>query len=183
MSASVVLVVFATQSGSTAGIAEAIACELRDAGFAVECRPASEIDDLAPYGALVLGSGVYVRSRSSDGGGFLARHAAWVAARPVWLFCSGPIGRGPAHDAGVSVEGAVMDVARTIGARGAAAFGEPGVAEDSGVDAIGRPIDLPRVRSWAHEIAAELGWTPVAAASQRVLEGRTPANFARPARL
>jgi menaquinone-dependent protoporphyrinogen oxidase len=165
MSPSVVLVVFATQNGSTAGIAEAIACELRAAGFAVECRPASEIDDLAPYRALVLGSGVYVRSRSSDGGGFLARHAGWVAAHPVWLFCSGPIGRGPAHDAGVRIEGTVVDVARTIGARGAAAFGAPGVADDSGLDAIGGPIDLPRVRAWAHEIATELGRTPVAAAS------------------
>jgi menaquinone-dependent protoporphyrinogen oxidase len=165
MSAPVVLVVFAAQSGSTAGIAEAIACELRDAGFAVECRPASEVEDLAPYGALVLGSGVYVRRRASDGGGFLARHAAWVAARPVWLFCSGPIGRGPAHDAGVPAECTVMDVARAIGARGAAAFGSPGVPADDGVGVIGRPIDLPRVRSWAHEIAAELGRTRVAAAS------------------
>ena len=165
MSAPIVLVAFATQSGSTAGIAEAIACELRDAGFEVECRPASEVDDLSPYGALVLGSGVYVRSRSADGGGFLTRHAGWAAGRPVWLFCSGPIGRGPAHDAGVPVDCTVMDVARAIGARGAAAFGAPGVMSDSGVSVIGRPIDLPRVRSWAHEIAAELGRTPVAAAS------------------
>lgn len=165
MSAPIVLVVFATQSGSTAGIAEAIACELRDAGFTVDCRPASEVDDLAPYSALVLGSGVYVRSRSSDGGGFLARHAAWVAARPVWLFCSGPIGRGQAYDAGVPRECTVMDVARAIGARGAAAFGSPGVPADNGVGAIGTPIDLPRVRSWAHEIAAELGQNAMAAAS------------------
>ncbi len=165
MSAPIVLVAFATQSGSTAGIAEAIACELRAAGHAVECRPASEIDDLAPFSALVLGSGVYIRSRASDGGGFLARHADWVTTRPVWLFCSGPLGRGAAHDAGVPVDSAVMDVARRIGARGAAAFGSPGVAADSAADDIGRPIDLPRVRSWAHEIAEELVRAHLAAAS------------------
>jgi menaquinone-dependent protoporphyrinogen oxidase len=165
MSAPIVLVAFASQSGSTAGIAEVIALELREAGFAVECRPVSEIDDLGGYVALVLGSGVFVRGRRSDGGGFLAHHAAWVASRPVWLFCSGPIGRGPANEVGDHVESTVMDVARSIGARGAAAFGSTGIGADAGVDAIGMPLDLPRVRAWAHEIAAELGSMPMAAAS------------------
>ena len=44
--------------------------------------------------AVILGSGVFVPGRRSDGGGFLARHEASLAARPVWLFCAGPIGRG-----------------------------------------------------------------------------------------
>jgi menaquinone-dependent protoporphyrinogen oxidase len=160
-----VLVAFATQRGSTAGIADAIARELQLAGFAVDCRPASEIDDLEPYAALVLGSGVYVRSRSSDGGGFLARHADWVASRPVWLYCCGPIGRGPANDAGAPADSTVAAVAHAVGARGAAAFGSPGVAPDTDVAHMERPIDLPQVRAWAHEIAAELARTRIAAAS------------------
>ena len=55
-------------------------------------RPTST--DVTPYAAVILGSGMFVPSRRSDGGGFLARHAAVLAARPVWLFCAGPIGRG-----------------------------------------------------------------------------------------
>ena len=163
MRARPVLVAFASQTGSTARIAEAIAGELREAGVAVECRPASEVESLRPYAALVLGSGVFLRQRASDGGGFLAHHAGCVLERPVWLFCSGPIGRGRPPDAGAAAgpteECPVMAVARTIHARGAAAFGSDsldGAAE--GFD----PVDLRRVRAWARGIAAALLEMPIA---------------------
>jgi menaquinone-dependent protoporphyrinogen oxidase len=161
MRAPTVLVAFAAQSGSTAGIAELIAAELRLAGLAVECRPAAEVVDLAPYDALVLGSGVFLRSRGSDGGGFLARHASSIAGMPVWLFCAGPIGRGQQLDAGVPVECPVMDVARIIGARGAAAFGAGSLPADE----IGVPFDVRRAREWAREIAAALRGQPAIAAA------------------
>jgi len=51
-----------------------------------------DVDDLAAYAAIVLGSGVYVGSWRDDAKWFVARHGAQVTARPVWLFSTGPIG-------------------------------------------------------------------------------------------
>ena len=155
-----VLVAFASQNGSTAGIAEAIVTELRRAGFAADCRPAASITDLAPYGAVILGSGVFLARRPTDGGGFVARHADALARRAVWLYSSGPIGAPDAVPEGepVEFETPVARVGRAIGARGSAAFGTARLqvaANDGGVP-IGDWDDLERVREWAASIAAEL---------------------------
>jgi menaquinone-dependent protoporphyrinogen oxidase len=154
MRAPVVLVAYASETGSTARIAEEIAKELRVAGLGVACRLAAEVDALDPYDALVLGSGVYLRSRNADGGGFLLRHAEAVAARPVWLYCSGPIGRGRGGAASTESVCTVIDVAHAIGARGAAAFGSLGV--DGLEHDLAEPVDMHRVREWAREIAADV---------------------------
>ncbi len=151
-----VLVAYASQSGSTAGIAEVIASEIRRAGLSVDCRPASEVDDLAAYTAVVLGSGVFLAHRGSDGGGFLPRHAAALGTRRVWLFTAGPIGRGRTHDGVIAGDGAVMDVARRIGARGAATFGALDPRADPDPLERLQPVDLVRVRGWARSIADEL---------------------------
>jgi menaquinone-dependent protoporphyrinogen oxidase len=150
-----VLVAFASQSGSTAGIASAIAEVLRQAGLSVDCRPAGEVTDVAPYGAVILGSGVYVRRSASDGGGFLARHRAALATRRVWLFGAGPIGRGqggPASAVGTD-DCSVTVVASAVGARGAAVFGPIGLADDPGPPGL---VERQRVSEWAAGIASEL---------------------------
>jgi menaquinone-dependent protoporphyrinogen oxidase len=153
-----VLVAFSSQEGSTAGIAEVIAAELLRGGLVVECRQACAVTDLAPYSAVVLGSGVFVPSRRSDGGGFLARHSADLAERPVWLFCAGPIGRGrsPAGVAAAPSDCSVMAVAQAVGARGAAVFGPVGLPPGSDpLESLG-PVDVVPVRAWATEIASDL---------------------------
>lgn len=158
MSADRVLVAFSNQTGSTAGIAEAITAVLLREGLTVECRQARDVIDVSPYQAVILGSGVFVPSRRSDGGGFLSRHADALAARPVWLFCAGPIGDGRRSTESVPVpaECSVMAVAEAVGARGAAIFGPVGIP--AGTDLMERlvPVDLPAVRTWAAAIAAEL---------------------------
>ena len=77
----------------------------------------------------MLGSGVFVPSRRSDGNGFLARHEAHLGGRSVWLFTAGPIGRTP--DPSDSGDSAVVAVARAIGARGTAVFGPAGAADEA----------------------------------------------------
>ncbi len=155
-----VLVAFANQAGSTAGIAGVIAAVLVRSGLDVDCRVAREVTDVTPYRAVILGSGVFVTRRRSDGGGFLARHGAALATRPVWLFCAGPIGRGRCVTGTTADEAddcSVVAVARDVGARGAAVFGPIGVtAQLDAMDRLG-PVNLQRVRAWAAEIAADLG--------------------------
>lgn len=181
-----VLVAFANRVGSTAGIATTITGVLRRAGFTVDCSLASEVTDLAPYAAVVLGSGVFVPRRRSDGGGFLARHEADLAGRPLWLFCAGPIGRGrcPAGpDGGRTDACSVIAVAEAVGARGAAMFGPTELAADADpIEQLG-PVNVQRVRAWAVSIAEQLrSGTPVTppvaepsqATSTEPADGRPP---------
>ncbi len=159
MSALHVLVAFASRSGSTAGIADEIANVLRGAGLEVDSRPAGDVADVTPYDALVLGSGVFLPHRGSDGGGFLVRHGPALETRAMWLFSAGPIGQGrAANDAGPVGDGAcsVAEVARSVGARGCAEFGTP--VPEPGADPVAElaPVDVARVRAWACAIAAEL---------------------------
>jgi hypothetical protein len=172
-----ILVAFANQAGSTAGIAGVVAATLRRAGFAADCRLASEVDDLGPYAAVIIGSGVFVPSRRSDGGGFLTRHAGALASRRVWLFSAGPIGRGRCHGASGEDEEdcTVTAVARAINARGAAVFGPIGLPADADpMESMG-PLNHERVRTWATEIAADLR-----EASVPVAGGRTQMLRCRP---
>jgi menaquinone-dependent protoporphyrinogen oxidase len=151
-----VLVAFASPHGTTADIAAAIAGSLRDAGLVVDCCPAASIADLSQYEAVILGSSLFLSRRLVDGQGFLQRHAELLRDRPVWLFLAGPIGRRACH--GEGRESALAMVARSIGARGTAAFA---TSLDLGA-ATGRPAtrldwrDTERVRAWAEWIARDL---------------------------
>jgi menaquinone-dependent protoporphyrinogen oxidase len=153
-----VLVAFSSRSGSTAGTAEAIEDVLRSAGFAVDCRPKQEVTDVTPYRAIVLGSGMFVASRASDGGGFIARHAEALHGRDVWLFSTGPIGGRTGRNGSAAVdEASVVTVGRAIGARGVATFGSIGMPDGDDPVALLMPADLREVRSWASTIVADLG--------------------------
>jgi len=153
-----VLVAFSSRSGSTAGAAEEIAAVLRTAGFVVDCRPKEEVADVTPYRAVVLGSGMFVTSRASDGGGFLERHCGALHGRDIWLFSSGPLGGRTGRGADSTAnESAVVTVARSIGARGVAAFGSFGMPGGSDPVASLVPADRHQIRSWAADIAAFLG--------------------------
>jgi menaquinone-dependent protoporphyrinogen oxidase len=160
MSADRVLVAFASQNGSTAGVAETIANELRAGGFAVDCRPVAAVTDVEPYSAVVLGSGVFLARRRSDGGGFIARHLDALGRRAVWLFSAGPIAGSDTATPGDPLcdESPVVRVAYAIGARGAATFGTARlrVAAHDGGRPRGDWSDLERVRIWARSISAEL---------------------------
>ncbi len=184
MSALRVLVAFASRSGSTAGIAVSIARGLTDAGLGVDCRPAGDVADVTPYDGVVLGSGVFLPRRGSDGGGFLVRHGPVLRTRAVWLFCAGPIGRG--HEGGGAGPPAIGDcsvaeVARSIGARGFAEFGTP--VPDPEADPVAglAPVDGASVRAWAREIARDLAGDVVTSSPDRKAEERSvgPRRFER----
>jgi menaquinone-dependent protoporphyrinogen oxidase len=91
-----VLVSVASRHGSTKEIGEAIAEVLRESGFVAEVRDPDDVEDVEPYGAVVLGSSVYVGRWAASARAFVDRFAGRVADRPVWLFSSGPVGAPPA---------------------------------------------------------------------------------------
>jgi menaquinone-dependent protoporphyrinogen oxidase len=87
-----VLIAYATRHGSTAGIAERIAERLRAAGLDADARPAADVRDVARYDAFVVGAAAYMFHWLGDATKFVERNRAVLAAKPTWLFSSGPIG-------------------------------------------------------------------------------------------
>jgi menaquinone-dependent protoporphyrinogen oxidase len=90
-----VLVAYASRHGATQGIAERIAGRLREDGLAAAAVAAREVDDLAPYDAVVLGSAAYMFHWLAEATHFVQRNRHELAARPLWLFSSGPLGTDP----------------------------------------------------------------------------------------
>jgi len=87
-----VLVTYATRHGATAGIAERIAAVLTRTGLSAEARPVEDVSDIEPYDAVVLGGAAYMAHWLKSAVTFCRRHREQLAARPVWLFSSGPLG-------------------------------------------------------------------------------------------
>jgi menaquinone-dependent protoporphyrinogen oxidase len=87
-----VLVTYASKHGSTEEIAERIAATLRRSGLDTDLQPADVVRDVEPYGAVVLGSAIYYGSWLNEAREFVHRFETALAARPVWLFASGPLG-------------------------------------------------------------------------------------------
>jgi len=87
-----VLVAYASRHGSTKAIAERIAETLRAAGLDAEARPAGSVRSLDGYDAFVIGSAAYMFQWLKEATKLVRRHRAALAARPVWLFSSGPLG-------------------------------------------------------------------------------------------
>jgi menaquinone-dependent protoporphyrinogen oxidase len=86
-----VLVAYATKNGSTREVAEAVATTLREHGCEVEVQPAGEVRTLEKYGAVVLGTAVYMFRWRKDARRFMSRHQAALAERPVAVFALGPL--------------------------------------------------------------------------------------------
>lgn len=87
-----VLVVYATRHGATTGIAERIASTLTDHGLTAQAQKVEEVEDLGGYDAVVLGSAAYMSHWLKPAVAFAHRHHERLAALPVWLFSSGPLG-------------------------------------------------------------------------------------------
>ena len=54
--------------------------------------PVDEVTDLGPYDAVVIGGAAYMFHWLKPATAFARRHRKELAARPVWLFSSGPLG-------------------------------------------------------------------------------------------
>jgi len=86
-----VLVVYGSRHGGTRGIAERIGEVLRAERLEVEVAAADQVADVGGVDAFVVGSGVYMGSWLKEAVEFAQRHEAVLAARPLWLFSSGPL--------------------------------------------------------------------------------------------
>ena len=175
-----VLVVYATRHGATAGIAERIAAALNAAGLSADVRPVEEVEGVERYDAVVLGGAAYMFHWLKPAVTFARRHRKELAARPVWLFSSGPLGTDLEDKEGRNVLETTRpkefdELSQLLHPRGEQVFfgaydpdARPvGLAErfvqhmPAARDAFpaGDFRDWPAIDAWAAQIAAELGAT------------------------
>ncbi|BCY19211.1 flavodoxin [Leptolinea sp. HRD-7] len=86
-----VLVTYATKYGSTQGVAEVIAAELRNMGLDADLLPAANVQSISGYHAVVLGTPLYIGSMLSDASKFLSRFKKEISEIPSALFVLGPL--------------------------------------------------------------------------------------------
>jgi len=93
-----ILIATASRHGSTRELGQwlgsSLTAKLADTTTAatVDVRDAADVDSIAEYDAVVLGSGVYMGRWLRDARSLVTREQSELETRPVWLFSSGPIG-------------------------------------------------------------------------------------------
>jgi menaquinone-dependent protoporphyrinogen oxidase len=81
-----ILVTYATRTGSTAEVADAIASRLCEAGLSAEARPVTEVTSLDGYSGAVLGSAVRYGSWLPEMTDFVSANCDALSAMPVAYF-------------------------------------------------------------------------------------------------
>ena len=162
-----VLIAYASKHGSTQEIAERISEKLRQMGIQAETRSVDEVSDPESYEALVIGSAVYYGSWLKEATEWVRRNQATLAARPVWLFSSGPLGT-EVKDAEPQPK-EIAEFRETIGPRdqriffGALEHSRLSFAERMMVKAVRAPEgdfrDWQAIEAWAASIARDLRLT------------------------
>jgi menaquinone-dependent protoporphyrinogen oxidase len=157
-----VLVTAASRHGATEDVAASIARVLRLRGLKAEEVPPTEVHDLTPYDAVVVGSAVYEGQWLTPATEFVDRFGASLASRPVWLFSSGPVGAPPT----LVVNPNVATIMATTGAREHRVFAgridqqDLTTSERATVRAVHAPDgdyrDWAAITEWATEIADNL---------------------------
>jgi menaquinone-dependent protoporphyrinogen oxidase len=87
------LIAVSSKHGSTREIAEFIAKTVREAGVVVEVVDAQDVESVAPYDAVIVGSALHMGRWMGPARTLVNRSVDALRTRPVWLFSSGPLGR------------------------------------------------------------------------------------------
>ena len=81
-----ILVTYASRTGSTAGVAEAIGKTLTERGAQVDVLPMQDVRDLAPYQAVVAGSAIRGKKWLPEAMQFVQTHQTALARKPFAAF-------------------------------------------------------------------------------------------------
>lgn len=81
-----ILVTYASQGGSTAGIAEAIGKQLSGNGTAVDVLPVKTVTDISPYQAVIIGSAVHSGKWMPEALEFIRQNQSVLRRIPTAVF-------------------------------------------------------------------------------------------------
>jgi menaquinone-dependent protoporphyrinogen oxidase len=164
VSAGRTLVTAASRHEATMEIATEICAELRRRGLRADARPIEEVSDLEGYSAVVLGSAIYAGRWLAPALAFVDLHREQLAARPLWLFSSGPVGDPPVPADRIGAD--LVALIESTGAREHRVFPgrldrhELGLMERAVVSLVHAPDGdyrpWPEIVEWADTIAASL---------------------------
>lgn len=87
-----ILLATASKHGSTEEIGTKVAEILSRKGYHVDTISVDEDANISAYDVVIIGSAVYAGSWMRQADQFLRHNADDLAARPIWLFSSGPVG-------------------------------------------------------------------------------------------
>jgi menaquinone-dependent protoporphyrinogen oxidase len=163
-----VLVAYASKYGATAGIAEKIGEVLQESGLTVDVVAADKAGDPSSYAAVVLGSAVYMGQWRKEAVKFLKNNQKKLAERPVWIFSSGPAGKGDPVELlkGWRFPGKISDAIEAVKPVDIAVF--HGLVDNDKMNALERfmiknvksPLgdfrDWEAITAWAKKIATKL---------------------------
>jgi menaquinone-dependent protoporphyrinogen oxidase len=156
-----VLVAYASKMGATQEIAEAIGARLTEHGLRTTVLDAGNVDSVADYDAVVLGSAVYAARWRPEAVRFVRRHRTALSDRSTWLFESGWVGKRP--ESVTATPGARRRASR-LGAPAPTVFGgrlDPALATGLLDRSLAKRMpgdarDWDEIRTWADRVADEL---------------------------
>ena len=157
----ITLVAYASKHGATHEVADRIASVLREQGVHVDVTAVSEVHNVAAYDAVVICSAVYYGRWMKAAADLVRSHADELAARPVWLCSSGPVGPKDLPEAAEIAEftTTIAPVAHLTFA-GALDRSKLSMAERLVVKGVHAPDgdfrDWNLIETWAREIAEQL---------------------------
>lgn len=161
-----VLVAYATRTGSTGEVAEAIARQLCAAGLAAEVRPVADVSGLAGYAAAVLGSAIRYAAWLSEMLELMTAERGTLQQMPVAFFTMHMLALG--DDPGAAEErGRYTSAARAVVTPIDEAFfagkidpGRLSFLDRIAVRLVKSPVgdrrDWPRITAWADGLAPRL---------------------------
>ena len=166
-----ILVAYASEHGSTGGVADALGRQLAAGGAAVDVRPAKEVADLGPYRAVVVGSAIHGGKWLPEALSFVRANQGRLREMPTAFF---QVGMMIAKDAEKyrDLTSAVLDPARQLVSPvaersfgGAVLFGNYSPIKGAGMRIFLKCIAMPEgdyrdwsaIRAWADEIRPKLG--------------------------
>lgn len=163
-----ILVVYSSKHRSTAEIATFIGNTLLFNGFIADVCDVEDVKSVTDYDAVILGSAVYMGRWLKSAVNFLRQNQLTLAERPMWIFSTGPTGKGNPAELleGFLLPDNAREFTKVIQPRhvmlfhGKLDFDELGFGERMIVKAVDAPVgdfrDWDMIRVWTNRIIAEL---------------------------
>lgn len=159
-----ILIAIASRHGRTREIADVIAHDVRAAGHATTVQNAGDVRTIEGYDAVIAGSAIYMGNWLPEARRFVDRNRERLAAVPVWLFSSGPLGENDPQPQGDPAH--LDEIMRSVHARDHRIFvgkldvGELSLVERLVVKMVKAPAgdfrNWAAIHGWAKDIVSAL---------------------------